>query len=284
MIMLWEIIFFTVACIIIILIPVLVTYNIIPQTASTLTFSREMLLRPNYQNQKLPVENPTQTNTIPLILFQTYHNIEKIPKKVYENIKTYACDYQHIIFDDAECVSFLAKYYHKTVTDTFHLLKGAHKADLFRYCILYIYGGIYMDIKTQLIHPISEIVPTTTFTKPMIYSVLSSDLLIYNGIIASTPRNPIFMDLIYQITQHGRPFDYFSFIKYFTQSIEKDTNSQIHVGANFGSVSDYYLFSEVITKNPEDCVDGLDRYGFCSQIYDTNQRNVFKTRYSDFPW
>ena len=33
---------------------------------------------------------------------------------------------------------------------------GAHKADFFRYCILYIYGGIYIDIK---IFPQNNILP-----------------------------------------------------------------------------------------------------------------------------
>ena len=32
------------------------------------------------------------------------------------------------------------------------MVPGAYKADLWRYCILYIYGGIYIDIKLEPIN------------------------------------------------------------------------------------------------------------------------------------
>ena len=38
------------------------------------------------------------------------------------------------------------KYLISSVKETFRKLKGAHKADLFRYCYLYKFGGIYLDI------------------------------------------------------------------------------------------------------------------------------------------
>ena len=52
---------------------------------------------------------------------------------------------------------FLKKYFNKKVLDKFNNLTGAHKADLWRYCILFLNGGIYLDIKTVLRKPLSEI-------------------------------------------------------------------------------------------------------------------------------
>lgn len=85
------------------------------------------------------------TNDIPKIIFQTYYKKEKIPQKVYDNISKYCKGYEHCIYDDKDCIEFLTKYFKKNVVDKFNELEGAHKADLFRYCVLYIYGGIYLN-------------------------------------------------------------------------------------------------------------------------------------------
>ena len=53
-------------------------------------------------------------------------------------------------------------------------------------------GGIYLDIKTELIKPLNEI-----FNKNYTYSVLSIVRdTIYQGVIATPPGNPIFLKLI----------------------------------------------------------------------------------------
>ena len=46
------------------------------------------------------------------------------------------------------CRDFIAKHFSEEVVYTFDKLKpGAYKADLWRYCVMYITGGIYLDIK-----------------------------------------------------------------------------------------------------------------------------------------
>lgn len=52
------------------------------------------------------------------------------------------------LYDDKECERFIAENFSEEVLMAFHaLIPGAYKADLWRYCILYIKGGIYLDIK-----------------------------------------------------------------------------------------------------------------------------------------
>ena len=93
-----------------------------------------------------------------ICIFQTYHNKSAIPKKVYDNIKKYAPNYKHIITDDSENKKFIMKYYGKKYRDAYNKLEnGAHKADLWRYLVLYKYGGIYMDIKTELLKSLDDI-------------------------------------------------------------------------------------------------------------------------------
>jgi mannosyltransferase OCH1-like enzyme len=220
---------------------------------------------------------------IPKIIFQTYHDKSKIPIKVYDNIKKYAPNYQHIIYNDKEIIDFLSKNFDKNVVDKFKELSGAHKADLFRYCILYVYGGIYLDIKTELIGPLNKIFKYQNDID--VYSVLSINKgTIYQGIIATHPKNEFFLSLIKFIL--STPVStvkshYLIFTVDFYNKIKNDT-SVIKQGFNKGKKNNY-LFIEKCSKKGNDCYDGLDRYGFCCNVYD-NDKKIIKTRYSDFPW
>lgn len=216
-------------------------------------------------------------------LFQTYYNKEKIPKDVYENIKKYAPEYNHIIMDDNDIILLLNTYYNDNVVDTFNSLKnGAHKADLARYCILYIYGGLYMDIKVELIKPLSEI-----FNKgeDVFYSVESNHSdHIHQGILKSPPNNNLFLSLIDYIVNKNNPYDYIDFCRDLYIQIKNDV-SDIKNGLNIGkSGHKYYLFKEKCSSNDKSmCYDGFDRYGFCCFIWDGG-KPIIKSRRSSYPW
>lgn len=209
-------------------------------------------------------------------LFQTYHDKSKIPNSIYENIKKYAPEYNHTILDNQDAIDFLKKNFDSSVVDTFHLLqKGPHKADLLRYCLLYIYGGVYLDIKTELIRPLTEIF----LEKDKIYSVLSkSQDHIYQGILSTPPRNNLFSEMIQFIVQHPNPIDYHLYCKDFYDRIRSETGT-VQPGWN----GNYYLFSEKCSSNASECHDGLDQYGLCCFVWD-KQDVVIKTRRSSYPF
>jgi len=58
-----------------------------------------------------------------------------------------------LFYDDAKCDTIIAKFGERIHTAyrgiNPHL--GAMKSDFFRYCVLFLFGGIYMDIKTKLL-------------------------------------------------------------------------------------------------------------------------------------
>lgn len=219
----------------------------------------------------IPYNNP---------LFQTYHNKSKIPLDVYNNIKKYAPGYTHVIMDDKDIELFLNEYYKEDVIKTFRSLKlGAHKADLARYCILYIYGGLYMDIKVELLKPLSEIF----IDKDVFYTVISKDDdHIHQGIIKSKPNNPLFLSLIDYIVKKNNPDDYIDFCKDMYTQIEKDLGT-IKEGLNIGKSNiKYYLFKENCSKNLY-CYDGPDQYGFCCFVFNGEDK-IIKTRRSSYPW
>lgn len=231
-------------------------------------------------NQKEFYDN--YNNEIPKVIISTYHKKNNIPNKVYKNIKKFAPNYKHIIYDDEEIIEFLKKNYSKDVLKTFHMLKGAHKADLFRYCYLYIHGGIYLDIKTELIKNIDSI-----FNKKnvQLYTVLSKHKrTIYQGIIATTPKNQIFRKLIQFMVSTSKPVKRYLIFTYdFYRKLQNICNTKLKKGLNKCKLGNFYLFQEVCSKKAGNCSDGLDRYGLCCFVKDNN-KTIIKTRYSDYPW
>ena len=57
-------------------------------------------------------------------------------------------DCVHYLFNDDACREFLSVTFPTDIVNAYDLLiPTAFKADLWRYCILYMFGGVYMDIK-----------------------------------------------------------------------------------------------------------------------------------------
>jgi mannosyltransferase OCH1-like enzyme len=86
---------------------------------------------------------------IPLKLFQTWHTLD-LPPNMKQNVKRLQREnpeFEYFLYDDKMCRKFIKEHFHEEVVFAFDKLKpGAYKADLWRYCVLYIHGGIYLDI------------------------------------------------------------------------------------------------------------------------------------------
>lgn len=67
-----------------------------------------------------------------------------------------ACDdYATVLYDDESIRSFLLTEYSQTHCDIFNFLEeGPIKADFWRVCVLYKYGGVYVDADVQPLTPI----------------------------------------------------------------------------------------------------------------------------------
>ena len=57
----------------------------------------------------LNYENFSNNNEIPKIIVSTYYDKNKIPQKVYDNMKEYASNYKFKVYDDQEIALFLKK-------------------------------------------------------------------------------------------------------------------------------------------------------------------------------
>ena len=94
----------------------------------------------------------TKQPVIPLHIYQTWHT-KKLPPKMKECVEKLKKDnpeFEHHLYDIEDCRKFIGKHFDKEVLDAYDKLKPlAYKADLWRYCVLYKKGGIYLDIKYQ---------------------------------------------------------------------------------------------------------------------------------------
>jgi mannosyltransferase OCH1-like enzyme len=89
-------------------------------------------------------------NNIPLNIFQYWHS-EELPEKMKlatEKIKNSNPEFNYFLFNEKSALEFLTSNFSEEVIYAFKKLKpSAFKSDLFRYCFLFIHGGIYIDVK-----------------------------------------------------------------------------------------------------------------------------------------
>ena len=111
------------------------------------------------RNNNINVKFIEEEKIIPKKILQTYKSFNSVPSYVVDNIKKLNQDWEYCFYDDNDCIDFLNKEFGKTFVDKFNSFKkGAHKSDLFRICWLYINGGVYIDIDTELIVGLNDIV------------------------------------------------------------------------------------------------------------------------------
>ena len=111
----------------------------------------------NLKNEMFQGNLKYENSKIPKIIIQTGYaekNESNSKKKIIEMNPEFKYEY----YNDNECIDFLKNNFPEDVTLAFHKLKpGAFKADLFRYCYLYINGGVYLDLDLLPHKPLKEI-------------------------------------------------------------------------------------------------------------------------------
>jgi mannosyltransferase OCH1-like enzyme len=222
-------------------------------------------------------------NYIPKIVYMTYSDLNNIPQYVKDNIYKYCPGYDIKIYDDNMCIEFLNKYYGKDAVYIFNNMKhNAHKADFWRYCILYLFGGHYFDIKTDFQLDINKIF-NTTLRKTWYTTICSSKKCIYNGIIVTAPRNPILLKAIKNIYKHNKKSEYMYYVNKLFKIVNKNLLNKINIGNNLQKNGwNCIILEEQCVK----CQDKTkcDKYGIDCIIKNDIGEKIFNTRYKDFPW
>jgi mannosyltransferase OCH1-like enzyme len=144
-------------------------------------------------------------NNVPLDIYQSWHT-HNIPIDMSSNISNLLKinpEFNYHLYSDEECADFILKNFDEDVLYSFNtLIPGAYKSDLWRYCILFIKGGVYLDIKFYSNIPIISLLNenSTIFVKDRDFGC-EHKKGIYNAFIVSPPNNKIFKYCIDDIVE-----------------------------------------------------------------------------------
>jgi len=100
-------------------------------------------------------------NYFPKTIYQTWYT-KQLPYGIQSTVNDMMemnPNYKHRLFDDDDMIEFIDACYSKRVLDCFNKLAiGAAKADLWRYLILFRYGGVYLDMDSVIISNLDTLI------------------------------------------------------------------------------------------------------------------------------
>lgn len=132
-------------------------------------------------------------------ILQTYKDINIVPKYVIDNLKNKNPDWKYHFYDDSECEKFISDNYGIEILAKYLSIKGKpHRADIFRLCWLYKNGGVYIDIDTEILIPLDELVENKKFSIPITHDRLNRKRLL-NCIIITNKGNPLIKECLENI-------------------------------------------------------------------------------------
>jgi mannosyltransferase OCH1-like enzyme len=144
-----------------------------------------------------------ENKVIPLHIYQVWHD-DNLPSSVKESvdlIKKQNPEFEHHLYDNNKCKKFIKEHFSQEVVDTYDaLVPHALKADLWRYCIMYKLGGIYLDSKYYGINKFKFIYLTDKeyFCKDKLFYG------IYNAILICKPGNDIMKRCIDKVVENTK--------------------------------------------------------------------------------
>jgi len=211
-------------------------------------------------------------NFIPLKIFRTWHT-KDIPVDLQNSIDEIKRDnpqFEHYVYDTAECEYFIQEHFDKSVVDAYNtLIPLAYKADLWRLCVLYIYGGIYLDISFKPINGFRffELIDKEYFSTEVRLKPYANDIYkgVSNGLIATYPKNNILLKTINKMVENIQN-------RYYGESMY-DITGAILLGS-------FFTLNEKKGLNLHRVINGINGYSLNNRniveriaSYDTNSIN-----------
>jgi mannosyltransferase OCH1-like enzyme len=143
---------------------------------------------------------------IPNILFTCWHSDNLPPlmrKNLEENIKK-NIEIDFHFYNEKKCKNFIKKNFNKNVYRAYNqLVPCSYKSDLWRFCALYLFGGIYLDIKYSCVNnfKLKEILNKEHFVEESEYWKRENQR-VYTGLICVEPGNTIMNNCIEKIVKN----------------------------------------------------------------------------------
>ena len=216
---------------------------------------------------------------IPTVIYQSWKtkNLPDKMKQVVEKTKKMNPEYTYELWDDADCYEFLFKNFGENYANAFDvLIPGAFKCDFWRYAVLYINGGVYMDMDMTPEIPFKEILREDDKFVSIVDQKNGncSDAAIYQAFIACVPRHPI---MLYSLQ--------ISFNNIVTRSYELFCSLSITGPVVVGLAINLYWKKKTIHDKikPGEYNDGIRLFEMNpEQTWDNSGKKIFNNKYEGY--
>ena len=145
---------------------------------------------------------------IPKRVMQTWEHKRLNPEfqAIVDTWKTHNPHYQFVLMDAEEREEFIRAHFERAITRAYQrIVPGAYKSDLFRYCYLWVNGGVYADVDTLCLGSLDDfLIPGAELVVPIDLN-LGANEGTHNlacGFIAAAPRHPAMMRCIQKIVRN----------------------------------------------------------------------------------
>jgi mannosyltransferase OCH1-like enzyme len=223
--------------------------------------------------------------SIPKNIFQTHKSLKyiKTKHKIFNAMKTwlkYSNEFNYFFYSNELCDKFMSENFDENVNKAYQKLPlPVMKADLWRYCVIYKYGGIYADSDTILLNN-----PNLFLTDALLTIVPENESHLCQWVFSAPPNSPIIKKiidlsveriLVMKEIKGEHIIHYLTGPGVFTDGIEiylKENNKPI-----FSNKKEYYQYPDPVLKvfNYDNFHKKIVRHLFTGQDDDgwCNERN-----------
>jgi mannosyltransferase OCH1-like enzyme len=133
-------------------------------------------------------------------VYMTWHTKELPPLMAtnFDDLKTQNPELEFVLFDDEDCLTFIKENFPEDVANAYQkLIPKAYRSDLWRYCILFKNGGIYLDMSFKSFDGFK----LANLTDKEYFAVNTKGEIM-GGLIVSKPGNPILSKCIDKVVEN----------------------------------------------------------------------------------
>jgi mannosyltransferase OCH1-like enzyme len=161
-----------------------------------------LIIDVEYENESFIEELPKQE--IPRVIYQTFETYD-VPDGMFKSINSWLDinpEYEHYFFNEEDRIDFIENNFDSRVLNSYlRLIPGAFRADLWRCCVLYEKGGVYVDSDMICLKSLNELIKDVDTFITCRDDPMSSKFLA-NGFIASVPKHPFLKKIIDNIVDN----------------------------------------------------------------------------------
>lgn len=161
-------------------------------TFSCMVNGEKKVLSTNDSISQCQMVDTTLPQRIPRIIYQTGGSRLQPPyiHDVVDALKRLNPEYEYRFYDDMDCREVISRNFGPEVVKAYDsLIPGAFRADLWRYCMLYLYGGVYIDHKLIPLSPLRDVIRKDDAL--VICLEPKGGIGLYNAFIACIPQHPL---------------------------------------------------------------------------------------------